>query len=144
MSVVKCLQMKQIEQKFRILFILLSGCCCYLGCSNFSTILLIVIRISWNQNVFNMRQIYLSASRTIITSINGTVFWTIFRTIFGTVLYGTVFLYFSMLFWTVLYWTVLYGIVLYRHEFFKLTAFKLILRHLFKRLRRDLFCSQLD
>ena len=115
---------------FRRLLLLLSGRCCYLGCSNFSTILLIVIRISWYQNMFNMR-FYLSASRTIITSINGTVFWTIF----GTVLYGTVFLYFAMFFRTVflyfamffrtvLYWTVLYGTVLYRHGISPLVYFE--------------------
>ena len=41
---------------------------------------------------------------------HGTVFWTIF----GTVFYGTVFLYFAMFFRTILYWTVLYGTILYR------------------------------
>ena len=60
----------------------MSGRCCYLGYSNFSAILPIVIRISWNQNVFDTREFVLSAYGTIITSINGTVFWTIFGTVF--------------------------------------------------------------
>ena len=102
----------------------MSGCCCYLGCFNFSAILPIVFRSVWNQNRFNLRKLYISASGTIITSINGTVFWTIFGLFLGLFFMG-LFSCLAMIFWTVFCWamifrsvlhlTVLYGTVMYRH-----------------------------
>ena len=76
---------------FCILLLLMSGRCCYLGCSNFSAILFIVITISWNQNVYNPRKFFIAVSGITDTLINGNVSWTVFGTILGTVLYGTVF-----------------------------------------------------
>ena len=87
---------------FSILMLLVSGCCCYLGCYNFSAILPIVIRFSWHQNVIFQRSFFLSVFGKIITPINEIVFWTIF----GTVLHGTVFLNFAISFRYIMYRTV--------------------------------------
>ena len=76
---------------FCILLLLMNRRCCYLGCCNFSAIIFVDIRISWNQNVYNPRNFFKAVSGITDTLINRIVFWTVFRTIHGTVLYGTVF-----------------------------------------------------